>query len=425
MTLSTRAQATGDKAKGALIWEIIPNLWDPKSNPDGYVSLGVAENSLMHDEISKHIHDYFALSRAAFTYGDGMTGSKRLKKAIAHFLNRHLKPIRPLEPAHVDVTNGCSSAIEHLSWALANPGECFLLGQPYYGTFAPDLTLRFGAKLLPVPFEEIDPLCEDAIGSYEKVLLDAHAQGLKVSGLIISHPHNPLGRCYPQEVLIGLMKLCEKYGVHFISDEIYALSVWDNAVDSPAPTPFESALTIDSTDIIDPSRVHVIWGMSKDFGANGLRIGVIISQSNPALHAAMIAVGLYSSPSSLSEHATVNLLEDDAWTDAYIKTNQKRLSDKYTSVVQWAKKNHIPYAPRVNAAFFLWLDLGKFYLYHHILPDGRDVGDVVAQRLLAKKVFLASGKDFGSEKKGWFRIVFSQDETNLNEGLDRTVAALR
>ncbi|KAK2926359.1 Pyridoxal phosphate-dependent transferase, major domain [Fusarium oxysporum f. sp. vasinfectum] len=74
MTLSKRAQATGEKAKGALLWEIMPNIWDPKSNPDGYVSLGVAENSLMHDELSKHIHDYFALSHAAFTYGDGMTG---------------------------------------------------------------------------------------------------------------------------------------------------------------------------------------------------------------------------------------------------------------------------------------------------------------------------------------------------------------
>ncbi|KAG4254701.1 hypothetical protein BFJ72_g15139 [Fusarium proliferatum] len=424
MTLSTRAQAAGENSKGALLWEIMPNIWDPKSNPDGYVSLGVAENTLMHDELSKHIHDCFGLSHAAFTYGDGMTGTKRLKKAIGHFLNRHLKPIRPLKPEHIDVTNGCSSAVEHLSWALANPGECFLLGQPYYGTFAPDLTLRFGTKILPVPFGEIDPFCEDAIGSYEKVLLDAQAQGLKVSGLIISHPHNPLGRCYPREVLIGLMKLCEKYGAHFISDEIYALSVWDNTVEYPAPTPFESSLTIDPTGIIHPSRVHVIWGVSKDFGANGLRIGAIISQSNPALHAAMIAVGLYSSPSSLSEHATANLLEDDAWTDDYIKANQKRLSEKYATVVQWARKNNITYAPRVNAAFFLWLDLGKFYLDIHSLPDGQDVGDVVAQRLLAQKVFLASGKDFGSEKKGWFRIVFSQDEANLNEGLERIVAAL-
>ncbi|KAK2669061.1 Pyridoxal phosphate-dependent transferase, major domain [Fusarium oxysporum f. sp. vasinfectum] len=84
MTLSKRAQATGEKAKGALLWEIMPNIWDPKSNPDGYVSLGVAENSLMHDELSKHIHDYFALSHAAFTYGDGMTavtGPEALQQA--------------------------------------------------------------------------------------------------------------------------------------------------------------------------------------------------------------------------------------------------------------------------------------------------------------------------------------------------------
>ncbi|RGP59475.1 hypothetical protein FLONG3_11169 [Fusarium longipes] len=425
MSLSKRAHEAEEAIKGLDLWEVIPNLFDQETNPDGIVSLGVAENSLMHDVLRKHIHDNLALRNPAFTYGDGTTGTKQIKKTIARFLNTHLKPFKAIEPAHITMTNGCSAAIEHLSWAVANPGDGILLGQPYYGTFVPDLTARFGAKLLPVAFGEVDPLGDEAVSKYEKVILDAQDQGTRVSGLVISHPHNPLGRCYSRSVLIALMKLCQKYKVHFISDEIYALSVWNNTVDQhPPPVPFESALSIDTTDIIDGDRVHVLWGMSKDFGANGIRVGTIVSQTNLPLHASIIAVGLYSSVSSISDHVTVNILEDDAFVESYVAENQRKLSAQYTRVVTWARKNQIDYAPGVNAAFFLWVDLGKAYMERHPQLETNDITDLVMSKLMEKKIFLASGKAFGSEKPGWFRIVFSHADEYLDLGLGRVMEAL-
>ncbi|UPK95046.1 hypothetical protein LCI18_005981 [Fusarium solani-melongenae] len=425
MTLSNRALEAEEGSKGMVIWDVITNLWD-QSNPDGIISLGVAENTLMHDVLKKHIHDNIALSNLAFTYGDGTTGTKRAKQAVARFLTRQLKPFRAIEPAHISMTNGCSAAIEHLSWAIADPGDAILLGQPYYGTFIPDLTCRFGAKLLSVPFNDIDPLGDDAVAKYEEVIVDAQKKGLKVKGLVISHPHNPLGRCYSRSVLIGLMKLCQKYQVHFISDEIYALSTWPNTVDTnPPPVPFESALTIDTTGVIDPSLVHVLWGMSKDFGANGIRVGALISQANPSLHTALVAVGLYSSVSSISDHVTINLLEDDAFVESYMAENRKKLAAQYERAVSWAKKNDITYAPGVNAAFFLWVDLGKAYRARHTVEDGKDITGLVMKKLLEKKVFLASGEAFGSEKPGWFRIVFSHPDEYLDMGLERVVEALQ
>ncbi|KAF7563399.1 hypothetical protein G7046_g742 [Stylonectria norvegica] len=425
MALSSRAQEAEQNGKGLLIWEVVPNLWDPDTNPSGILSLGVAENTLMHDTLAKHIHENMALQNPAFTYGDGTMGSKRVKRAVSRFLTRHLNSFKPIEPAHVSMTNGCSSAIEHMSWAFANPGDGFLLGQPYYGTFIPDISARFGTKVLPVSFHDADPLGKDAVRKYEDVLLDAQGRGQRVAGLVISHPHNPLGRCYPRSVLIDLMKLCEKYQLHFISDEIYALSVWNNTVDKhPPPVQFESALSIDPTGIIDPARIHAIWGMSKDFGANGIRVGAIISQFNPSLYAALIPIGLYSSVSSLADHATANILEDDLWVECYIAENRRKLSEQYALVTSWAKKHDIDYAPGVNAAFFLWVNLGKAYRVHHSVAENEDIAQVLTKALMAQKVFLASGKDFGSEKPGWFRIVFSHDSPHLNEGLRRIIIAL-
>lgn len=46
------------------------------------------------------------------------------------------------------------------------------------------------------------------------------------------------------------------------------------------------------------------------------------------------------------------------------------------------------------------------------------------QKMLAKKVFIASGAEFGGEEPGWFRIVFTHPRDYLKEGLKRMIAAL-
>ena len=58
------------------------------------------------------------------------------------------------------------------------------------------------------------------------------------------------------------MEFCQRHKIHLISDEIYALSVWQNP-EVPEAVTFESVLSIDTTGIIDPGLVHVLWGMSK------------------------------------------------------------------------------------------------------------------------------------------------------------------
>mgnify|MGYP001572082241 FL=1 len=61
------------------------------------------------------------------------------------------------------------------------------------------------------------------------------------------------------------------------------------STDNPTAQPFVSILSLDP--LRDAgcqlSRVHAIYGSSKDWSSNGLRIGALISQGNPELHAAM------------------------------------------------------------------------------------------------------------------------------------------
>ncbi|KAJ3459837.1 hypothetical protein MRS44_015910 [Fusarium solani] len=116
MSASTRCQEAAALSDTLTLSKVVCDLWNPITNPKGFVNLGTAENTLMQDILPRHIHENIQLPRSAFTYGDGTVGTKRLRQAIAQFLTKRLKPVKPLELRHISVTNGCNSAIEHLSW---------------------------------------------------------------------------------------------------------------------------------------------------------------------------------------------------------------------------------------------------------------------------------------------------------------------
>ena len=114
-----------------------------------------------------------------------------------------------------------------------------------------------------------------------------------VKALVLTNPHNPLAQAYPQPVLEGCLKFCHRRGIHLISDEIYALTSF-KCPDIPNPTPFVSALSLDSAKLgCDSARIHVVWSTSKDFGQSGIRM--VSHSSFPLVVNASdyLSVGLY------------------------------------------------------------------------------------------------------------------------------------
>lgn len=425
-TLSQRGHRYATGAKKTLE-NVINNLWDPEDNPDGFVSLGVAENALMHEELANYVKDSIkTLQTHAFTYGDSFYGSKRLRSAIAQFINRYFHPHQAVKQEHVVATAGLTNSLEQMAYALGDHGDGFLIGRPYYTSLPKDFGSRAGVQSVGVGFGDVDPFSMDAILKYEEALVEAQNSGVPIRALFLCSPHNPLGRCYPRDVLVGLMKFCQQHKIHLISDEIYALSVWQNP-EVPDAVSFESVLSIDTNGIIDPDLVHVLWGMSKDFGANGLRIGCIVSQHNTSLLDAVKANSLFTYPPSISDHITASLLSASDFTDTYIHTNQLRLAENYAFATSFLEKHSIPYSPKVNAAFFLWVDLKPVFLKvatpEERSKQGKDLSAAIMARLMAEKVFIANGEAFAGEEWGWFRIVFSQPKEYVEEGLRRMMKA--
>jgi hypothetical protein len=69
-----------------------------------------------------------------------------------------------------------------------------------------------------------------------------------------------------------------------------------------------------------------------------------------------------------------------------------------------------------NAGFFVYIDLSPYLPSADLSPREREF--VLAQRLLDAGVFLHPGEEHSSDV-GWFRLVFSDNEVTLKEGLKR------
>lgn len=96
---------------------------------------------------------------------------------------------------------------------------------------------------------------------------------IPVKALVFTNPHNPLAQCYPRTVLEDCLRFCEQQNLHFISDEVYAMSTIEPDMSSKGLPPFVSILSCDAASIgCSPRRVHAIWSISKDFGSSGIRL---------------------------------------------------------------------------------------------------------------------------------------------------------
>jgi 1-aminocyclopropane-1-carboxylate synthase len=125
------------------------------------------------------------------------------------------------------------------------------------------------------------------------------------------------------------MKFCSKHNIHLVSDEIYALTVFDTG--NPDAKTFTSVLSIDPTDIIDPALLHVEYGFSKDFGAPGLHLAALVT-TNEEVQKVFTAIGLLQAPGGPSCHIGTLILEDEKFVEDLVALSRTKLAENYKAV---------------------------------------------------------------------------------------------
>ncbi|EOR01618.1 1-aminocyclopropane-1-carboxylate synthase-like protein 2 [Wallemia ichthyophaga EXF-994] len=428
--MSTRGvnNLNGVRGKLEAFDAVLKDSYHPSKNPTGIINAGVAENGLMSDEIIKFYNDNFKLDKFDLSYGNGFSCSRELAAAMAVFYNDTLKPVDQIKPEHIVAGVGMSAVNGQLSWYLCEPGEGILIGAPYYNGF--DIELRAQSQVEPIEVhfpEDVHPLSLAGVDEYERALLNARARGITSRAILIASPQNPLGWIITRDVLIAYGRLAERYNLHLISDEIYALSVFSSD-DVPNPPPFVSSASIDwSAEGVDPARVHVLVGASKDFASNGLRIGALISQYNADLVGGVTSSSVLMKLSSASEVLWLSLLSDKTFLNWYINENQRRLAGSYAKVTKWCRHMGIPYE-KACAGFFFLIDLREF------LPSRNDKGELLSsdmdklgelnKRLIGNKVLFNPGTSYHHRTVGVFRITHTLYPHTQDLALERAEEVL-
>ncbi|MEM1451404.1 MAG: aminotransferase class I/II-fold pyridoxal phosphate-dependent enzyme, partial [Planctomycetota bacterium] len=234
--------------------------------------------------------------------------------------------------------------------------------------------------------------------------LDAAFDGADrdVKALLFTNPDNPLGRVATREEIERIVAWAESKGIHVVFDEIYALSVFGD-------TPFTSVASV------LPSlgeHVHVVWAFSKDFGASGLRCGVLVSE-NEALLRLVDGFAYWGAVSGHTQWVLGAMIEDDAWVDGFRSTLRDRLGATYARVTAALDAAGIPYVP-AGAGIFVLCDLRRF-----LDAPTWEAEDALWKRILDRaEVNLTPGSACRIGEPGFMRLCYAK------EPIERVVDAI-
>jgi len=311
---------------------------------------------------------------------------------------------REFGPQQVSVLAGAGSVLENLFHALADPGDGVLVPTPSYAGFWPDLERRNGLTIVPAHRSS-----DDNYRLTPEMLDRAVAgAGRPVKALLYTSPDNPLGTVASPEEIRMVLAWANDRDLHVVFDEVYALSVFgERAFTSCA----ELLPSLDE-------RVHIVWAFSKDFGASGLRCGVLVSE-NRAVNAAVDALAYWACCSGHTQYLLGEMISDETWVDSYIGSMRELLRGAHARLEATLDAGGIRHFP-AEAGVFVLLDLRE-----QLAAPTWEAEHALWVRILEQaRVNLTPGAACHVGEPGFFRLCYAGQPTEAVEAGVRRIVKL-
>ncbi|MCK8080764.1 MalY/PatB family protein [Vibrio sp. 1CM24A] len=294
--------------------------------------------------------------------------------AIDWFKNQHQTQIKR---DWITTVHGVLPGIAMALQMLTQVNDQIVIQSPGYGSFRKIIELN-DRKVLNNPLIESE-------GHYQldfAHLEDCFASGAKV--LIFCNPHNPTGRAWSEQEIMQVAKLCQKYDVWLISDEIWS----DLAL---TPNTFHSTLKLPSS---LTNKLIVATAASKTFGLSSLRISNFIipnAELKEQFVRRLDAHGMDCFNNLSMSAATTAYQECETWLEGlkqYLQDNIETLNGFLKTELP-----HIRFT-KPEATYLAWLDCRAMKLSDTELE----------QKLIAAGIVPSMGSAFGEEGSGFIRL---------------------
>ncbi len=362
--------------------------------PEDILPLWVAD---MDFPTSSYIQD--AIIKAA---EHGIFGYSDSDEAYFNALKKWMKNRHDWEISSdwVVKTPGVVTALALCVQAYTDEGDAVLLQQPVYYPFS-GVILDNKRRLVSSDLVlGQDNRYHIDLDDFEEKIKSEH-----VKLFLLCSPHNPVGRVWTREELVAVGKICKKYGVTVVCDEIHHDFVFDGKHHVFANISEEFAdMTVTCT------------APSKTFNIAGLQVSNIIIK-NEGLRKAFVEA---KNRAGLSQIGIMGLLacqaayeNGDAWYEAMMDYVKENLA--FTKEFVEKRLPKVTMMP-IEGTYLVWLDFRKLGLSEEELED-----------LIVKKagLWLDSGAIFGKAGEGFERINVACPKKTLEEALCRLEEALR
>lgn len=331
-------------------------------------------------------------------YGYTLVPDEYYEAIIGWFWSRHQWHIRREEILY---TIGVIPAIAAILKAHVQQGDNVVLLTPVYNCFY-NLVRNAGCQALDVPL-----LCEaegpTLLYSIDWKALEAALSLEKSTVLLLSNPHNPVGRIWTADELRHLGELCRRHDVLLISDEIH------NELTRPGTLYVPAAPVVDAL----PARplYAVCTSPSKSFNTAGLQNANIIIPDAELRRRTDRAI-------NLNETCDVNPFGVEATIAAYneglpwLDSLCTYIWGNYACAVGYlADELPLLRVADLQATYLMWVDC-RSYLS---MPSQQ-----LSRRLIGEaRVWFAAGSIYGAAGEGFLRINLATTREVLTKALTR------
>ena len=331
-------------------------------------------------------------------FGYTMYNNDELFNAITGWFQRNFK----WEIAREDIffSPGVVPALAFLISILTEEGDGIIIQRPVYYPFTNKI-LGNKRELYNSPLIYGEDGYQMDYADLEQKFADP-----KVKGIILSSPHNPVGRVWTIHELKQLIDIAKKHNKWIISDEIH-MDLTRKGVEH---------IPLVKVDPDYAEQIVVCTAPSKTFNLAGMQLSNIIISNKEWQKKWVDLVEFQYSMNMANPFGIAATIAAYNEGDEWLLQLREYLDDNIKMTREYLKE-HLPEAKVAvaEATYLVWIDLNAYE------KDPKKLEEIMQKKA---KVAFDEGYIFGEEGNGFERINIAMPKARVLECLERMAAAL-